>query len=162
MTQTTETRGPRISALALFRQIAPTCAQEISHQLQRAGLKNSHDLITALTRGLASFARQQDVCLAADFPKTWPEALQMLRATRSEADWERFLPQTVTASQAGARTLAVGASQMIRVLETLRDAAGMSPRVAVALGAWIVTAVVIAHSGPLDADLSLEELAEHL
>ena len=51
---------------------------------------------------------------------------------------------------------------MIQVLEASRDVAQMSPRVVTALGVWIITAVVIAHSGPIDADLSLEQLAECL
>ena len=49
---------------------------------------------------------------------------------------------------------------MVRVLEATGAAGQMSPRVAAALGTWIVTVMVIAHSGPRDADLSLEDLAD--
>lgn len=159
---TTLTRGPKISAITLFRQIAPTCAAELSQQLHRAGLRNTHDLITALTAGLASFSREQGIDLAKDFPKAWPEALCALRTAHTEEEWEQLLAQTARAPQAKGHTLARGASQMIQVLEASREAAQMSPKVAMALGVWIITAVVIAHSGPLDADLSLEELADCL
>ncbi|WP_281969153.1 hypothetical protein [Roseovarius nanhaiticus] len=159
---TTITRGPKISAVTLFRQIAPTYAEELSRQLHRAGLVNSNDLITALTSGLMTFSREQGVDLASEFPKAWPEALRALRTARTEEGWEQLLPQTATAPQATGHTLARGASQMIKVLEASRDAAHMSPLVAVALGIWVITAVIIAHSGPLDADLSLEQLAECL
>ena len=159
--QTTFTR-PAISAVALFQRIAPTFASEIAAQLYRAGLRNSDDLICALTTGLRSFARDQDVCLATDFPKAWPEALQVLRSVRSEQAWEEFLTQSTDAPQAKGHLLALGASQMIKILEGTQQTAGMSPRVVVALGSWIMTAIIIAHSGPLDADLSLEQLADCL
>ena len=162
MTRTTHIRGPQISAVILFRRIAPTFARELSHQLHRAGVRNTNDLIWALTTGLSRFAKEQGVCLATDFPKAWPEALQTLRTARSEDEWERLLPQTATAPEATNHKLALGASQLIRVLEASRDAAQMSPRVVTALGIWVITAVVIAHSGPIDADLSLEQLAECL
>ncbi len=161
-TNTTTTPGPQVPAVVLFRRIAPTYAAELSQQLHRAGLVNSDDLICALTTGLRSFARDHGVCLATDFPKAWPEAFRNLRDARSEAEWDALLAQTATAPQAPSRKMALGASQMIRVLEASRQAAGMSPRVAVALGAWVITAVVIAHSGPLDADISLAELADCL
>lgn len=162
MTRSSTIRGPQIPAVLLFRRVAPTCAQELSHQFFRAGLANSNDLIDALLTGLRSFAKEQGVCLAEDFPAVWPEALRLLKTARSENDWDRFLAQTATAPQATPRHIARGASQTIRVLEALRDAAGMTPRMAVALGTFIVTASVVAHSGPSDADLSLEELAGYL
>ncbi len=92
----------------------------------------------------------------------WPEACRNLRDARSEAEWDALLAQTATVPQAKGHKMALGASQMIRVLEASRQAAGMSPRVAVALGTWVITAILIAHSGPLDADLSLEDLADCL
>jgi len=155
-------RGPQISAATLFRQVAPTYAQQLSHQLHRAGLLNTNDLIMALTSGLTTFSREQGVPLAAEFPKAWPEALQALRTTRCEDDWEKFLSQTASAPEATGHKLALGASQMIQLLTASQGAAEMSPLVATALGIWVITAVVIAHSGPLDADLSLEQLAECL
>ncbi|MEP3895167.1 MAG: hypothetical protein ABJN52_14360 [Litorimonas sp.] len=48
---------------------------------------------------------------------------------------------------------------MLRVLEGAQ-AVGMHPRTATCYGIWIVTAAVIGHSRPLDADVSLEELTE--
>lgn len=45
------------------------------------------------------------------------------------------------------------------ILEAARAEARLSPRVATALGTWVLTAVVSAHSGARDADLTLEELA---
>jgi hypothetical protein len=162
MTKTTHIRGPQISAVIIFRRLAPTYARELSHQLHRAGVRNTNDLIWALTTGLSSFAKEHGVCLATDFPKAWPEALQALRTARSDDEWERLLPQTAAAPEAANRELALGASQMIQILEASRDVAQMSPRVVTALGVWIITAVVIAHSGPIDADLSLEQLAECL
>ena len=155
-------RGPQISAATLFRQVAPTYAQQLSRQLHRAGLLNTNDLIMALTSGLTTFSREQGVPLAEEFPKAWPEALQALRTARSEDDWEKFLSQTASAPEATGHKLALGASQMIQLLTASQGAAEMSPRVATALGIWVITAVVIAHSGPLDADLSLEQLAECL
>lgn len=160
MTQSSTIRGPQISAILLFRRVVPSIAQDLSRQLHRAGLVNSNDLIWALTTGLSSFAREQGVCLATVFPKAWPEALQALRTARSEDEWERFLPQTATALQATPRQIARGAAQMIAILEALSEAVRLSPQTATALGIWIITAVVIAHSGPLDADLSLEDLAD--
>lgn len=162
MTKNTYIRGPQISAVILFRHLAPAYARELSHQLHRTGVRNTNDLIWTLTTGLGRFAKEQGVCLATDFPKAWPEALQALRTARSDEEWERLLPQTTTAPEAAKRKLALGASQMIQVLEASRDVAQMSPRVVTALGVWIITAVVIAHSGPIDADLSLEQLAECL
>ncbi|MGY9039402.1 MAG: hypothetical protein ACKVLA_16445 [Rhodobacterales bacterium] len=159
--QTTFTR-PAVSAVALFQRIAPTFATEIAAQMHRAGLRNSDDLICALTTGLRSFARDQGVCLATDFPKAWPEALQALRPVRSEQEWEELLAQSTAAPQAKGHLLALGASQMIKILEGAQQTAGMSPRIAVALGSWVMTAIIIAHSGPLDADLSLEQLADCL
>lgn len=153
---------PVISAEALFRGLVPTVAAELSRQLHRAGLINTNDLIFALTTGLRSFARDRDLCLATEFPQAWPQALEVLREARSEADWEVFLSQTSTAPQVKGYKMAQGASQMIRILETLQQAAEMSPRIATALGSWVITAVVIAHSGPLDADISLEQLSDCL
>lgn len=160
MTHSSTIRGPQIPAVLLFRRIAPTCASELSQQLHRAGIINSNDLIWALVTGLSSFAQERGVSLATDFPKAWPEALRSLRVARSEADWERFLSQSATAPEATPHQVARGAAQMVRVLEATSDVAQMSPRIGVALGTWIVTAVVIAHSGPLDADLTLEDLGE--
>ena len=162
MSQTTQIPGPMIPAVALFRRIAPTYAVELSCQLHRTGLQNTNDLITVLTSGLVTFSREQNVHLATEFPKAWPEALQALRTARTEEEWEQLLPQTSRAPQAKSHKLALGVSQMIRVLEVSRETVHMSPHVATALGIWIVTAVVIAHSGPLDADLSLEQLADCL
>lgn len=162
MTQTTHIRGPKVSATLLFRRIAPTYASELAQQLHRAGLTNSNDLIMALTTGLNAFSREMGVDLAREFPKAWPEALQELRSARTEAEWQHLLPQTSGAPQAKGHTLARGASQMLHVLEASREAAQMSPLVITALGIWVITAVVIAHSGPLDADLSLEQLADCL
>lgn len=155
-------RGPQISAILLIRRVAPTCAQELSRQLHRAGIVNSNDLIDALLTGLRSFAREQGVCLATDFPAAWPEALRSLQSVRSEADWEAFLAQTDTAPRAASRQIVRGAAQMVRILEATSEVVRMSPRIAVAHGIWIVTAAVIAHSGPLDAELSLEEIADLL
>ncbi|GAW37271.1 hypothetical protein RA2_04348 [Roseovarius sp. A-2] len=160
MTQSSTTRGPQIPAILLFRRIAPTVAQDLSSQLHRAGLVNANDLIWALTTGLSSFAKGRGVCLATGFPKAWPEALRALRTACSEAEWERFLVQTATAPQATPRQIARGAAQMVAILEALSEAVRLSPQIATALGTWIITAVVIAHSGPLDADLSLEDLAD--
>lgn len=162
MNQPSTIRAPQIPAVLLFRRIAPTFAQELSCQLHHAGPVNSNDLIWALTTGLSSYAKEHGVCLATDFPKAWPEALQALRTAHSEDEWERLLTQTATAPQATTRQIARGAAQMVRVLEASRGVAQMSPRIATALGIWIITAVVIGHSGPLDADLSLEELADCL
>ena len=162
MTKQTTFAGPAVSAVTLFQRIAPTFAAEIAAQMYRAGLRNSDDLICALTTGLRSFARDQDVCLASDFPKAWPEALGSLRSVHSEREWEEFLAQSTSAPQAKGHLLALGASQMIKILEGTQQTAGMSPRVVVALGSWIMTAIIIAHSGPLDADLSLEQLADCL
>lgn len=162
MSNPTAITGPQISAVVLFQRLAPTFAVKLSHQLHRAGLKNSNDLICALTTGLRTFASAQGVCLAVDFPQAWPEALQALRGTRSEQEWEEVLAQSTAAPEAKGHILALGASQMISLLEATQKAAGMSPRVMTAFGAWILTAIIIAHSGPLDADISLEDLSECL
>ena len=97
MTKQTTFAGPAVSAVTLFQRIAPTFASEIAAQMYRAGLRNSDDLICALTTGLRSFARDQDVCLASDFPKAWPEALGSLRSVHSEQEWEEFLAQSTSA-----------------------------------------------------------------
>ena len=136
MSNPTAITGPQISAVVLFQRLAPTFAVKLSHQLHRAGLKNSNDLICALTTGLRTFASAQGVCLAVDFPQAWPEALQALRGTRSEQEWEEVLAQSTAAPEAKGHILA--------------------------FGAWILTAIIIAHSGPLDADISLEDLSECL
>lgn len=161
MTTSSPIRGPRIPAPLLFRRVAPTCAQELSRQLYRAGIGNSNDLIMGMTTGLSHFARENGVCLATDFPEIWPEALRALKESRSEAEWECFLHQSATAPQVPTRQMLRGAAQMLKVLEATSEAVQMSPRAATALGTWIITAVVIAHSGPLDADLCLEDLAEY-
>ncbi|MCF7728016.1 hypothetical protein [Sulfitobacter sp. M22] len=162
MTELNPNTRPVLSAEVLFRRLAPTAAAEVSQQLHRAGLVNANDLIFALTTGLRSFARNQGLCLATEFPLAWPQALEVLRGCRSEAEWETFLMQTSTAPQVKGYKMAKGASQMIRILETLQQTADMSPRIATAFGTWVITAVVIAHSGPLDADVSLEELSDCL
>ncbi len=162
MTNLTTFTGPAVCTVTLFRRIAPTFAAEIAGQMYRVGLRNSDDLICVLTTGLRSFARGQGVCLATDFPKTWPDALCVLRQARSEREWEELLVQTTAAPQAKGHILALGASQMIRILQSTQQTAEMSPRVAVALGSWIMTAILIAHSGPLDADINLEQLADCL
>jgi hypothetical protein len=154
--------GPSVSAEILFRRIAPTVAADLSQQLHRAGLVNSNDLIFALATGLRSFARDQGLCLATEFTKAWPQALRVLRGVRSETEWDALLMQASTAPQVEGYTMARGASQMIKVLEALQQTAGMRPKTATALGTWVITAVVIAHSGPLDADISLEELSDCL
>ena len=117
MTQTTHIRGPKVSATLLFRRIAPTYASELAQQLHRAGLRNSNDLIMALTTGLNAFSREMGVELAREFPKAWPDALRELRSARTEAEWQHLLPQTSGAPQAKGHTLARGASQMLHVLE---------------------------------------------
>lgn len=160
MTRSSTIRGPQIPAALLFRRVAPTCAQEFARQLCRAGLVNSNDLIWSLATGLSRFAKEHGVCLATDFPVAWPEALRCLRNARSEDEWERFLTQSPTAPQATTQQIARGAAQMITLLEALGESVRMSPRIATALGIWLITAVIIAHSGPLDADLSLEDLAD--
>lgn len=153
---------PVISATALFRRLAPACAREVSGQLYRLGITNSDDLLHALATGMQHFAAAQDLRLSADFRTTWPEALQHLRTALSEADWARLVPQTAHAPQAAAHKVARGASQMVQVLEAARETAGLSPRRAVTLGSWILTAVVIADAGPGDAASALEDLAATL
>lgn len=154
--------GPSISAEMLFRRIAPTVAAELSQQLYRAGLVNSNDLIFSLATGLRNFARDEGLCLATEFPQAWPQAFQALRGVRSETEWDALLMQASTAPQVKGYTMARGASQMINVLEALQQTARMSPKTATVLGTWVITAVVIAHSGPQDADISLEELSDCL
>lgn len=39
---------PIVSATALFRRLAPTCAREISGQLHRLGIANTDDLLHGL------------------------------------------------------------------------------------------------------------------
>jgi len=121
MTKQTTFTGPAVSAVTLFQRIAPTFASEIAGQMYRAGLRNSDDLICALTTGLRSFARDQGVCLATDFPKAWPEALRALRPARNEREWEELLAQTTAAPQAKGHILALGASQMIKILATTQQ-----------------------------------------
>ncbi|GAA6202840.1 hypothetical protein [Aquicoccus sp. SU-CL01552] len=153
---------PVISATTLFRRLAPPCAREVSGQLYRLGIVNSDDLLHALATGVQHFAAEQDLRFSADFRTTWPEALQYLRTGRSEADWARLVPQTDHAPQAAAHKVARGASQMVQVLEAARETAGLSPRRAVTLGGWCLTAVVIAQVGPRDAEAALKDLAATL
>ncbi|MEX1236526.1 MAG: hypothetical protein WEB56_16205 [Roseovarius sp.] len=162
MTQKTNTPGPQGPAVAIFSQIAPIYAAELSHQLYRAGLVNSNDLIGALVTGLRSFARDHSVCLASDFRQAWPEALQCLQTAHTEADWEGLLAQSTTAPRAKDRAIILGASQLVRLLEASRQTTGLSPRVATALGAWLITAVILAQSSPLNAGISLDEIADCL
>lgn len=159
MTAFTRSPSPILPATTLFGRLAPRMAEELAGQLHRRGLHDSEDLIWALLTGLKQFAREQGVCLATDFPAAWPEALSHLRDARGEDDWERLLRQSATAPRATGHQIALGASQMARILAGFVETTGMSPRVAAALGTWVLVAVVIAHSGPRDADLTLEELA---
>lgn len=145
MTQSSTMRGPQIPALLLFRRIAPIFARELAQKLCRSGLVNSADLIDALLTGLRSFARERSVCLAVDSPKAWPEALRAQRGACSEAEWARFLRQTATAPRATPYQIACGAAQVVRVLDAGSEVVHMSPRIATALGTWIVTAVVLSH-----------------
>ena len=153
---------PIVSATALFRRLAPACAQEVSGQLHRLGIGNTDDLLHALATGGQHFAAEQDLRFSADFRATWPEALQDLRTARNDADWTRLVPQTAHAPMAAAHKITRGASQMVQVLEAARETAGLSPRRAVTLGSWCLTAVVIAHVGPDDAVTALEDLAATL
>lgn len=149
-----------IPATALYRGLAPRVAEELAHQLHRGSIRNSNDLIWALLTGLRRFAREHGVSLAADFPAAWPEALRYLRDARSEAEWDCLLPQTASAPQAAKQPFLLAASRMLQLLNVYAETTGLNPRLAVALGTWVVTAVVIAHSGPQDADITLEELAD--
>lgn len=162
MTETPLSPAPLVSTVALYRRLAPSLAQQLSHQLHYLGLRNSSELIWALLTGLQHFAIEQGVTLSADFPAAWPEALYHLRAARSDDDWDGLLPQTATAPRAAAHKHRLGAAKVLQMLEACETAMSSSPRVAVGLGTWLVTAVVIAHSGPLDADITLEELSSAL
>lgn len=153
---------PIVSATALFRRLAPACVREISVQLHRLGITNSDDLLHALATGVQHFAAEQDLRLSADFRATWPEALQDLRTTYSDADWARLVPQTAHAPQAATHKIVRGASQMVQVLEAARETARLSPHRAVTLGSWCLTAAVIAQVGPPDAATALEDLAATL
>jgi len=161
MTSKTNIPGPQISALLLFRRLAPTCAEELSKQMHRAGIHNSNDVVDVLATGLRAFARKHGISSAAVFSQAWPEALSVLKNSRSEEDWTRLLPQEASAFKAPPRQISEAGMQMFRVLEAAMEIMQMAPRTTVGFGVWIVTAVVIGHSGPLDADLSLEELAHY-
>ncbi|GAW37279.1 hypothetical protein RA2_04356 [Roseovarius sp. A-2] len=157
-----ETAGltPIVPATALFRGLAPTYARELSGYLHRIGVVNSSDAIRALLIGLEQFSAERNVSLTAVYPVAWPEALQYLCDARSEEEWAILLSQTPAAPQAAAHKISRGASQMVQSLDASCDSTGMSPRIAVLLGIWVLTAVVIAHSGPVDADITLKDLAK--
>ncbi|MFG6562008.1 hypothetical protein [Sulfitobacter sp. 1A15299] len=149
----------QISGLQLFESVAPKAAEQLARQFHRAGLYNSNDLLDALATGLSAFARARGIALSEEFKRVWPGAMDVLKQNRCEDDWEKLLPQEATAPKAPSRQIVRMSAQMLHVLEAA-EAAGMRPLTATWLGVWIVTAAVIGHSGPLDADLSLEELAE--
>lgn len=159
MTNTNHILGSQISGLRLFQSLAPTAAEELAQQLHRVGLYSSNDLIDALATGLSAYARARGISLSIEFQHAWPGALDVLKRSRTEDDWERLLPQEATAPKTSSNQIVQGSAQMLRVLESAQ-AVGMQPRTATWYGIWIVTAAVIGHSGPLDADISLEELAE--
>ena len=162
MTETPLSPTRLVSAVALYRRLAPSLAQQLSHQLHFLGLRNSSDLIWALLTGLQHFANERGITLSADFPAAWPKALYHLREARSENDWDGLLSQTATAPRAAPHKHRLGAAKMLQMLEAGEAAMSSSPRIAVELGTWLVIAAVIAHSGPLDADITLEELADAL
>jgi len=159
MTNTKPIPGSQISGLLLFQSLAPTAAEALALQLHRAGVYNSNDLVDALATGLSAYSRARGISLESEFQHAWPGALDVLKGRHTEDQWERLLPQEATAPRALSGLIVQGSAQMLRVLEAA-EAVGMQPRTAIWYGIWIVIAAVIGHSGPLDADISLEELAE--
>ncbi|MEP2982684.1 MAG: hypothetical protein ABJN39_07975 [Sulfitobacter sp.] len=159
MTNTNDISSPQVSALQLFQSLAPTAAEALAQQLHGAGVCNSNDLVDALATGLSAYARARGIFLSSEFQLAWPGALHVLKGRHTEDDWERLLPQEATAPKASSNQIVQGSAQMLRVLDAA-ESVGMQPRTAIWYGIWIVTAAVIGHSGPLDADISLEELAE--
>jgi hypothetical protein len=74
--------------------------------MHRAGIHNSNDVVDVLATGLRAFARMHGISSAAVFSQAWPEALSVLKNSRSEEDWMCLLPQEASAFKRGPVRLA--------------------------------------------------------
>jgi len=155
--------GPTMTASALFARIVPCLAAELAHRLaDDHGLRRRDDLVTAASEVLRLAAFEADLSAAGLLRGTGRPALRQLLPQRSGAGWAVLLPQSVTAPRTTDMALQRATADLARLVDRVASAAGMSAPTKAALAAWLLAAVLIAHCGPEDADLGLEDLAERL
>jgi hypothetical protein len=150
-------------ASVLFASIVPCLAAELAHRLaEDHGLRRRDDLVTAASGVLRLAAFDADRSAPGLLRGTGRPALRLLLPQRSAADWAALLPQGATGPQATDIALQRATADLARLVHRVANAAGMSAPTKAALAAWLLVAVLIAHCGPDDADLGLEDLADRL